>query len=530
MKRAVLYARVSSDDRQEEDRNLLGQLDMCRQYAQSRDYQIVAELHEDDRGASGAAFDLPQLNHVRDLACSGAFDVLIVRELDRLSRSLAKQLFVEHELRRRGVEIEYVLDRYPDTPEGNLVKHVKASIAEFERLKIAERAIRGRELQVKSGNVVLGIPPFGYRLVRCNNQWMLEINAAEAQIVRQIFRWYTEGDEDGVPIGTYRIHKRLHADKVPAPADLRDALHTKKRGAGDWNRGSIVRILENETYAGTWHWRKTTMRDGERVVAPKEQWMAVQVPAIVSPETWEAAVTRRLAAKSAREGNTASEQHLLARHVACKLCGATVSTHTKHTRTGTSFCYVCPARDRSRTQYSHTCDLPRFRGDQLEQTVWSWLRALLCDPVALREGISVLRAQAERKIAPLQERLQAVDRHIAEDLRERARLLDQYLAGTIEKSILHERKAACDAGVAALQQERTELVVQLKASTSNSPALEDLASFAIQVSDALAHANTAALRRSVIETLGVKVLLSVEESDRVAYVGCVLGEARLVVS
>jgi hypothetical protein len=166
----------------------------------------------------------------------------------------------------------------------------------------------------------------------------------------------------------------------------------------------------------------------------------------------------------------------------------------------------------------------------LEQTVWSWLRALLCDPVALREGISVLRAQAERKIAPLQERLQAVDRHIAEDLRERARLLDQYLAGTIEKSILHERKAACDAGVAALQQERTELVVQLKASTSNSPALEDLASFAIQVSDALAHANTAALRRSVIETLGVKVLLSVEESDRVAYVGCVLGEARLVVS
>lgn len=530
MKRAVLYARVSSDDRQEEDRNLLGQLDMCRQYAQSRDYQIVAELHEDDRGASGAAFDLPQLNQVRDLACSGAFDVLIVRELDRLSRSLAKQLFVEHELGRRGVEIEYVLDRYSDTPEGNLVKHVKASIAEFERLKIAERVIRGRELQVKSGNVLLGIPPFGYRLVNRANQWTLEINAVEAQIVRQIFGWYTEGDENGIPLGTYRIHKRLHADKVPAPADLRGTSHTKKRGAGDWNRGSIVRILENETYAGTWHWRKTTTRNGERVVAPKEQWIAVPVPPIISPETWQAAVARRLAAKSARAHLVASEQHLLARHVACKLCGATVGAQTKHRRTGTRFWYVCPARDRSRTQYSHTCDLPRFRGDRLEQIVWSWLRALLCDPLALQAGISALRAQAERKTAPLRERLQTVDRQIAESQREATGLLDQYLAGTIEKSILQERKAAYDAKTVALQQERTELVVRLKTSTSDSSALENLASFALQVSEALTHAETAALRRSVVETLGTKVLLSVEEGDRVAYVGCVLGEARLVVS
>ena len=32
-KRAVLYARVSGDDRHREDRNLIGQLDMCRTFA-----------------------------------------------------------------------------------------------------------------------------------------------------------------------------------------------------------------------------------------------------------------------------------------------------------------------------------------------------------------------------------------------------------------------------------------------------------------------------------------------------------------
>ena len=164
-KLAVLYARVSGDDRHKEDRNLLGQLQMCREFAREQGYQIVAELHEDDRGASGAAFELPQLNLVRDMAQRGEFNVLVVREIDRLSRSLAKQLFVEEELKRNGVQIVYVIGEYADTPEGSLNKNIRASIAEYERLKISERMVRGRELKVKAGSVlVYSHPPLGYQV------------------------------------------------------------------------------------------------------------------------------------------------------------------------------------------------------------------------------------------------------------------------------------------------------------------------------------------------------------------------------
>ena len=103
MKRAVLYARVSGDDRGNDGRNLTGQLDMCREHALKREWDIVAELAEDDRGASGASFELPQLDRVREMAQAGDFDVLVVREIDRLSRNLAKQLIVEEELRRAGL-------------------------------------------------------------------------------------------------------------------------------------------------------------------------------------------------------------------------------------------------------------------------------------------------------------------------------------------------------------------------------------------------------------------------------------------
>ncbi len=134
-KRAVLYARVSKDDTRNDGRNLDGQLEMCREYAQAHGWHVVAELAEDDRGASGASFELPQLNRVREMAQDSEFDILVVREIDRLSRSLAKQLIVEEELKRHGVQIKYALSEYPDTPEGSLMKNIRATIAEYEREK-----------------------------------------------------------------------------------------------------------------------------------------------------------------------------------------------------------------------------------------------------------------------------------------------------------------------------------------------------------------------------------------------------------
>ena len=88
VKRAVLYARVSGDDRKQESRNLEGQIEMCRDYAQQNGWRIVAELPEDDRGASGAEIDLPKLNQAREMAEAGEYDILVVREIDRLSRNL----------------------------------------------------------------------------------------------------------------------------------------------------------------------------------------------------------------------------------------------------------------------------------------------------------------------------------------------------------------------------------------------------------------------------------------------------------
>ena len=146
----------------------------------------MIELAEDDRGASGAAFELEQLNRASEMARNGAFDVLVTREIDRLSRNLAKQLIVEAELKRSGVTIEYVLGEYPDTPEGRLNKHIKATIAEYEREKITERTTRARRLKVQAGSTMFnGNPPYGYKEIQlANGHWALEIVPEEARVVQ----------------------------------------------------------------------------------------------------------------------------------------------------------------------------------------------------------------------------------------------------------------------------------------------------------------------------------------------------------
>ena len=147
-KRAVLYARVSYDDRKNKARNLEGQTEDGRAYCQEKGYRIVAELAEDDRGASGADWDLPKLNQALDMARAGELDIFVTRELDRFARNLAKQLVIEGEFKRCGVEVEYVLGEYPDTPEGNLNKNIKAVIAEYERLKIKESLCHTYRIQL----------------------------------------------------------------------------------------------------------------------------------------------------------------------------------------------------------------------------------------------------------------------------------------------------------------------------------------------------------------------------------------------
>jgi DNA invertase Pin-like site-specific DNA recombinase len=99
----------------------------------------IAEWYEDT--ASAATLRRPALQRLRDEARGGAFRVVYVYRLDRLSRGgINETLTVIQELAAHGVTVETIGDGFTlGGPAGDIVLAVLAWAAQMERAAIVER-------------------------------------------------------------------------------------------------------------------------------------------------------------------------------------------------------------------------------------------------------------------------------------------------------------------------------------------------------------------------------------------------------
>ena len=72
-KRAILYARVSTNEQATSGYSLSQQLEALREYAAREGYEIVEEIT--DPGRSGATLDRPGLDRMRNLVAAGGVSV-----------------------------------------------------------------------------------------------------------------------------------------------------------------------------------------------------------------------------------------------------------------------------------------------------------------------------------------------------------------------------------------------------------------------------------------------------------------------
>jgi site-specific DNA recombinase len=529
-KRAVLYARVSSDDRGKDGRNLAGQLEMCRTYARDQGWEILAEVSEDDRGASGASFELPGLNQVLEMAQAGEFDVLVPRELDRLSRNLAKQLIVEEELKRCGVEVDYALGNYDDTPEGQFMKNVRAVVAEYERLKINERMTRGRFQKAKAGHVLLqGRSLYGYRAAQREGKSTLQIHEPEARIVRLIYEWYAYGDENGDVVSIADVTRRLTEMAVPTRGDSQSL--NKKRGPGEWSRATVHRILKNEAYAGVWYYGKTCGTRRQRRPRPKSEQIAVSIPSIVSREMWEA-VRARLLENRNRADSRRKHDYLVGGRVTCGDCGLKMrgGANGRAGARGTRTYYSCTGRTQ-KLGTARECNAPTFRSDHVDAEVWHWIKSFLIHPEVLEHGLRGIQKERDREQEPMRARLHMVDQLLSDKRQRLDRLVELYLSARFDQKVLEDHKAKLDAQVAGLERERAALVSRIEAETLSDQHIADLGAFAEQVAESFGEAETDfASKRRLVEQLDVRVTLTAREDSREIHISCLLGQESVDVS
>ncbi|MCG7495228.1 recombinase family protein [Thalassobius sp. Cn5-15] len=137
------YARVSTADQ-----NLDAQLDALKEAGAGR---VFSET------ISGATAKRPELKRLLDQLRDG--DVVVVTKYDRLARSLRDLLDIVDAIKERGAGFRSLAeDIDTTTPAGELIFHVFASIAHFERRRIAERTREGLAAARKRGRIG-GHPP-----------------------------------------------------------------------------------------------------------------------------------------------------------------------------------------------------------------------------------------------------------------------------------------------------------------------------------------------------------------------------------
>jgi site-specific DNA recombinase len=444
------------------------------------------------------------------MAYNRQFDILVVREVDRLARNRFKHIVIENDLAKCGIRVEYAIGQFEDTPEGRLFKGMVADYAEFEREKICERMSRGRRNKIKNGSVIVRhtAPPYGYRVINENDRQILEIDETEAEIVRLIFRWYTIGDGESGPMGLRKIANKLTETGVPTPTDNGRRNAFKKRQPGQWSHLTIWGIITKTTYIGRWQYAD----------------LAVDVPAIVDLATWELAQAQLKQNKQSGDGNR-KHNYLLAGRCTCGKCNAKMETTTGASRGRVYQYYRCPATWKNNRAY--LCKMPYFRVDRVDQAVWDWVVDITSDPKYLKAKLIEYQQHQDEVNGTIRRELSTIDDLLSQNHSRRKRWLEMYEAGIVELDELKEKQVEYDKTINGLEGRRDELREKLQDELTDET-IEDLVEFARVVREELIIVGKDfAKRRRWIEMMDVQVRLTIEDGKRIAYASARMGKQRV---
>ena len=437
MKIAALYARVSST-KQQLNENIASQIAAIQEYAQLHDYQISPHHIYKDDGYSGTRLDRPALDRLRDAVAQGEVEAVLILSPDRLARHFAYQYIVVEEFERAGCEVLFTSHSFGTSPAERMLQEVTGVFAEYERALITERCRRGRLHRARQGQVWMKEGPYGYTyLPRTENcPGKLVINEAEAEVVRMIFRWLI--DEQ---ISTYQINERLHESGVRT-----------RRGKERWCDGTIINLLRNPVYTGTYCYNKRLhvpakrrnmpgnapprKHNSSRVTRPREEWIPIEVPAIIDQETWEQAREQLRRNKERAPRNNKKHNYLLKGLLVCGCCQLRMLGHAgdpaKRKRR-----YLCSHKE-SHHAGPKTCPNRTVLAETIEELVWQSVSKLLRDPQVLIEQYN--QRQGLNYGTPEQQEKQRLKRRRSALQRESQRLIDAYQSGVIELGDLKERR------------------------------------------------------------------------------------------
>ncbi len=509
MTSAAIYARVSGA-RQKEEQTIGSQVAALKQAAEQGELDVPRDWIFKDEGYTGATLIRPALERLRDLAAQVPVDVVLCYSPDRLARKLAYQTLLIDEFNKSGTEVRFLNARKVESPEDEMLLQFQGMVAEYERALIMERTRRGKAFRARAGVVnVLGGAPYGYRYIRRTelSEARYEIAEDEAQVIREIFRRYTE---EQVSIG--ELARWLSAEKIPT-----------RTGKDRWDRSVIWGMLKNPAYVGRAAFLKTASTERRPAInrrarlqgrsvsrhhtkfdRPPEEWITIAVPAIVNEDTFELA-RRRLTDNRRFSARNSKEPSLLMGLVACQRCGYAYYRTSTRTARRKIYYYRCLGSDDYRYEGGRVCDNKPVRADYLDAVVWGQVMALLADP-GLIQGELDRRLTEMRAANPATAERARLERELARATKAITRLVSAYQEDLITIDELRGRMPDLRAKQSSVKAAVDALEAQLLDRDAYLKLAENLESFLARLCESAETANVED-RQKVLRSLVKEVLV-----------------------
>lgn len=392
--RAAAYIRVSTTKQADADLSLPDQQAAIEAYCAGTGLFLSAIYVEP--GASATDDNRPELQKMIEAATSAErpYDVIVVHSLSRFFRDLYLFELYRRRLEKVGVKLLSITQNFSDDPSGDMMRKILATFDEYQSKENGKHTLRAMRANAAGGFWNGAIPPFGYKTYVAETRGAkakkkLMIDEAEAQIVRLIFDLYLVGDGRFGPLGLIGIVQHL-------------TRHGHKLRGKPFQKSTVHALMTRETYAGTHYFNQRSAK-GAQLWKPKDDWVAMEVPAIVEKARFEAAQAKLSAH---RPKNTppriVNSPTFLAGLIRCAgcTCEKTAGMILVTGKSGRYRYYACSRKHRLGAAASPRKNIPM---EALDELILSGLEERILQPQRLMDMLSHWAADdANGKLAKLE--------------------------------------------------------------------------------------------------------------------------------
>ena len=330
MTSAAIYVRVSTSRQAEHDLSLPDQITQCKAFCERKGWDVAEVFSEP--GASALDDERPFFKEMiyKAKRTDKPFQVVVVHSLSRFSRdALHSELYVR-QLAKVGVQLVSITQDIAQDTGGDFIRKVLNVFDEHQSRENAKHVHRAMCENTRQGFWNGSYAPFGYRTVvkerRGNKEKkVLVVDEDEARVVRKVFAM--AAGEEGRPVGVKSIASYFNE---------RGILRRGRR----FSTGSVHDLLTSSTYYGVHYFNRRDSRNG--TPRPPSQWVALDVPAIIDEQTFNA-VRGLMQSRDPKRlpPRVANGPTFLAGLVRCGYCGTAM---IQNTGKGGTYRYYCCSR------------------------------------------------------------------------------------------------------------------------------------------------------------------------------------------